>query len=102
MSYADLTVEKSNIYASFFRIHGLWRAVLRIVVLITAFSTTTITMHPLNSADLIVHLLQGSLLFALFIYVPTHGVTLLRHGFLFLLNSVQFFFFLFAVNEENI
>lgn len=26
MSYADFTVEKSNIYGSFFRIHGLWRA----------------------------------------------------------------------------
>lgn len=90
MSYADLTVEKSNIYASFSCIHGLWRAVLRIVVLITAFSTTTITVHPLNSADLIVHLLQGSLGFALFIYVSTHGVTLLLI-FYFLLIPVQFF-----------
>lgn len=90
MSYADLTVEKSNIYASFSCIHGLWRAVLRIVVLITAFSTTTITVHPLNSADLIVQLLQGSLGFALFIYVSTHGVTL-RLIFYFLLIPVQFF-----------
>lgn len=26
MSFADFTVEKSNIYISFFHIHGLWRA----------------------------------------------------------------------------
>lgn len=87
-------------YLCLFLSYSWFVEILRIVVLIIVFSTSIITMHALNGADFLMHLLMGSWFFALS-WPHTILVIPIFLFFFFVFVFVKYIshIFWFAVNE---